>query len=159
MSLKCSAPADVSAAIAANNIVDNNITSFYSVGLNVAMPIYDFGQKSFKQDAKEAAVIENSHKLEAAREALVHQIHGSYNSLQDAKEQMEVDKKEIAHAGLVEEESKDGYEKGFVGLDQVLEDESDTLKAKLKLIEDRYLAWANYYDVIITTGKFVASSR
>ncbi|WP_020561402.1 TolC family protein [Methylosarcina fibrata] len=148
-----------SSAIAANNIVDNNITSFYSVGLNVAMPIYDFGQKSFKQDAKEAAVIENSHKLEAAREALVHQIHGSYNSLQDAKEQMEVDKKEIAHAGLVEEESKDGYEKGFVGLDQVLEDESDTLKAKLKLIEDRYLAWANYYDVIITTGKFVASSR
>jgi outer membrane protein len=148
-----------SSAIGASNMVDNDIASYYSVGLNIAMPIYDFGQKSLQQDAKEAAIIENNHKLDAVRDALVHQIHGSYNSLQDAKEKMDADKKEIVHAGLVEEESKDGYEKGFVGLDQVLEDESDTLKAKLKLIQDRYLAWANYYDVIISTGKFAASSR
>lgn len=147
-----------SSAIAASNMVDKDIPGFYSFGLNLAIPIYDFGQKSLKQDAKEAAVIENDHKLGAAKETLIYKIHGAYNDYQDAKEKIEVDKKKIAHAELVGEESKDSYEKGFVGLDQVLENESKLLEAKLGLVQDRYMAWAHYYDVIIFTGKFLAAS-
>ena len=138
---------------AANGMKGDDVPTLGAAGINVTVPISDFGQTRKKIRSKQASVQENEQRLEYETSTVTQGIIAAYQSLVTANELLPVLQSKVEQYRHIEEEDRIGYKLGDVPMRKVLDDESNTLAAQLQLVTGKYSNWLAYATLIAATGK------
>jgi len=144
----------VANSTAANSLVkDSHTPTFNSFGLKLSVPLFDGGQNNAHARAKDLEIIEQEQKLIVARDTAIQTVYAAYYAAQDAAEKIETAKKTVAQTQYLEQVSAAKFQKGFVGLDTVIQDEANALAARIELVKSRYGLWSAYADLLKSVGR------
>ncbi len=141
----------------ANNSAFQRGPTFSTIGVQLAVPISDFGQSNAKILSKQYALTQSEQQLLAVRSSLEQGIAAAGQSAIAAREQIPPAKARLEQLKFVEQSTRANYELGRVLLDKLIDDQYNVMNQRINLLTAKYLAWSAFANVVEAVGKTYSS--
>lgn len=143
----------VSRLTATDNIEGDDVRTFVSVGLNLAMPFTDFMQRNSSSSPKAYALQESQYRRAELQDTLIAELYAAYYSVLDGQDTLVSSEKVLEQTMSDEQLVRTRYEEGQETIDTVVSSENETLGARLNVLGARYNVWFSYAVLFRATGQ------